>query len=194
MQTIVLKPFYHRGEECMGIYFTADAVINEIIRKVAKIKWSQTFRCWYMPCNRESYHLLIQALVGKVLVDATLLKIYLQQRKALVPVQQQNIAPSTATMLIQCPLSEVNLIALKKFRDRLILKGYSSNTIKNYCNEFHQLLRLLGNKHVNDLKKEQILSYLLWLLDKRGCSEMKVHMSVNAIKFYFEKVEGREKG
>ena len=32
------------------------------------------------------------------------------------------------------------------------------------------------------------MSYLLWLLEKKGCSETKVHTAVNAIKFYFEQV------
>ncbi len=46
---------------------------------------------------------------------------------------------------------------------------------------------------MNDLKKEHILSYLRWLLEKRGCNETKVHTSVNAIKFYFEQVLDRQK-
>jgi site-specific recombinase XerD len=46
---------------------------------------------------------------------------------------------------------------------------------------------------INDLKKEQIHSYLLWLIRKKKYSETQVHTTVNAIKFYFEKVENRER-
>lgn len=193
METIVLKPFHHRGEECVGIYFTRHPIIEAQIKKISKVKWSQTHYCWYMACNRESYDLLIKGLGEKGNVDTSLLRTYLLQRKALVPATQKTIAPATFGMLLEFPLNGANLMALKKFRDMMVLMGYSVNTIRNYCNEFHQLLRLLGDRFVNDLKKEQLLSYLLWLLEKRGCSETKVHTSVNAIKFYFEKVEGREK-
>lgn len=193
METLVLKPFHHRGEECVGIYFTRHPMIEALIKKVIKIKWSQTHRCWYMACNRESYDVLKQGLAEKVNLDTSLLRTYLLQRKALVPVAQKTIASATFGMLLEFPLNEANLMAIKKFRDMMVLRGYSVNTIRNYCNEFHQLLRLLGDRFVNDLKKEQLLSYLLWLLEKRGCSETKVHTTVNAIKFYFEKVEGREK-
>lgn len=36
-------------------------------------------------------------------------------------------------------------------------------------------------------------SYLLWLLQKKGYSEQHVHTAINALKFYFEQVEGRIK-
>ena len=193
MPTIVLKPFHHSGEECIGIYFTRNNAITEIVKTVPHTKWSRTHDCWYIACKKEYYVLLAKAFENKANVETAILKTYLQQRKALVPVTQKMIPLATTTMLLQFPLNEANLTAIVKFRDMLILKGYSSNTIKNYCNEFHQLLRILGDRFVNDLKKEHILSYLLWLLEKRGCSETKVHTSVNAIKFYFEQVLDRQK-
>jgi len=193
MQTIVLKPFFHRGEECIGIFFTAGNTINNIIKKIPQIKWSQTHGCWYIPCRKESYTLLVTILKNKAVIDTALLRSYLQQRGALVPQPVQAISAATAQIIRQFPLIEGNLLALTAFRNMMVLKGYSGNTIRNYCNEFHQLLRLLGNKWVNELSKEQVMSYLLWLLEKQGCSETKVHTAVNALKFYFEKVAGREK-
>jgi site-specific recombinase XerD len=127
------------------------------------------------------------------MIDAEALKRYLQQRKALLPMDKNVPAHSSFKMMVQYPLNAINLEALTAFRNMLLLRGYSSNTIRNYVNEFHQLLRLLGDRSVNGLTKEQIMSYLLWLLDKQGCSETKVHTTVNAIKFYFESVIGRGK-
>ena len=54
-------------------------------------------------------------------------------------------------------------------------------------------MRVLGNKPADTLNKEQLLSYLLWLLKEKGCSETQVHTAVNAIKFYYEQVLGRDK-
>jgi site-specific recombinase XerD len=36
-----------------------------------------------------------------------------------------------------------------------------------------------------------VQAYLLWLLEKRGYSHANLHTTVNALKFYFEAVEGR---
>jgi site-specific recombinase XerD len=41
------------------------------------------------------------------------------------------------------------------------------------------------------LSNKQVESYLLWLLNKKGYTEAGIHTTVNAMKFYFEKVEGR---
>lgn len=54
-------------------------------------------------------------------------------------------------------LGAENLLALTAFKNMLLLKAYSPATIKNYMNEFHQLLRLLGNRSVNSLGKEQVM-------------------------------------
>jgi site-specific recombinase XerD len=44
---------------------------------------------------------------------------------------------------------------------------------------------------VNILEKDHVQAYLLWLIQKKGYTEAAIHNAVNALKFYFEKVEGR---
>ena len=142
-------------------------------------------------CDRSSYEFIKNAFDSIAILDTTELKKYLEQRRTLIPVTTEKLTSSSAKIILQYPLEEENLRAYAQYNDLLILKCYSPNTIRNYCNEFHQLLRLLGRRNVADLTKPQILSYLLWLLEKQGCSETKVHTTVNAIKFYFEKLLGR---
>lgn len=125
------------------------------------------------------------------MLDTKELRIYLQQRKAVLPVKEKHLHQNTAKMILQHPLSEDNLAALSAFTNMLKLKAYSINTIRNYCNEFHHLLRLLQNRNVIDLKKQHIMSYLLWLIEHNGYTETHIHTTVNAIKFYFEKVLNR---
>jgi integrase/recombinase XerD len=173
--------------------------LTGIIKKIPLVKWSRTHHCWYIPCTKEDYMHFSNALQNKATIQKDALRIYLQQRKAIVPAQQKvpvgqkNMKSSTVKMMILHPLSEENLAALTAFKNMLTLKGYSANTIRNYCNEFHHLLRLLGNRSVNGLSKPHIMSYLLWLLEKQGYSEMHVHTAINAVKFYFEQVMKREK-
>ena len=193
MQVVTLKPFYHRGQECIGVYFTHTKAILAIVKRIPKAKWSFTYKCWYIPCTKEACTILMEGLKGLATVETELLKQYLQNRQAVQPATKEVMEPATAQVIVNYPLEAENAKALLAFRNMLVLKGYSPKTIKNYCNEFHQLLRLLGHKCVNDLTKEQVMSYLLWMLEKRGCSETQVHMAVNALKFYFEKVLGRDK-
>jgi integrase/recombinase XerD len=193
MQTVVLKPFYHSSHECIGILFTANSLLEGIVKKSPGSKWSHTHKCWYIDCDKILYEQLLKNLTGKAVIDVHLLRQYLQQRKVLIQPQADKPAPAAIKIALQYPLHKNNLLSLTAFRNMLLLKGYSANTIRNYCSEFHQLLRLLGERDVNDLTKDQVMSYLLWLIEKKGCSETKVHTAVNAIKFYFEQVMKRPK-
>ena len=193
MNAITLKPFYHGGEERIGMYYQPDEPITRILKKIPGIRWSQTKRCWHIACNRVSYDAAVKLITPTATLQTAALKIYLQQRKVLVPALPQPVKRAKAQMMLLHPLSEENLAALSACRNLMVLKGYSPNTIRNYCNELHQLLRLLGNRSVNSLEKPHILSYLLWLLENKGCSEAQVHTAVNAIKFYFEKLMNRDK-
>jgi site-specific recombinase XerD len=90
-------------------------------------------------------------------------------------------------------LSPENREALQKFVQHLKLKAYSTSTIKTYRNELLQLLQLLKQKPVHDLKPDDIKRYMVYCMEKEGIKEATAHSRINAIKFYFEKVLGREK-
>lgn len=90
-------------------------------------------------------------------------------------------------------LNTGNLKSLERYIQALQLKGYSDNTIRTYTGEFIQLLYALKEKPVDDLDEEQLRSYLLYWVEKLKLSENTLHSRINAIKFYFEQVAGREK-
>lgn len=190
---IQLRPLYHRGKECISMPFS-DNTLHQIVKKIKGIRWSQSNRCWYMPLCKESYVIIKSYLEGVAILDNTHLKTYLQQRKSfLVPSgkEEEQLSKQRATLLLQHPLSAENHKAFQAFQQLIQLKGYSASTLKSYSNEFHFLLRLLASVSVASLSKAHIQSYLLWLVNNKGYSEVHVHMAVNAIKFYFEHVEGR---
>lgn len=90
-------------------------------------------------------------------------------------------------------LSDLNNAAFRRYLDQLILKGYSENTIRTYCTEFSQLLKIIKNVHVNDLDSEKLRSYFLYIINVQKLSENTIHSRMNAVKFYFEQVLHREK-
>ena len=177
MGSLILKPLYHRSQECIGIFLNGSPTLTGIIKAIPKAKWSQLNHCWYID--------------GKAQIDNTQLREYLKNRYAVAKNGPASIGKRTFDMITSFPISNINAQALAAFRNTLVIKGYSRNTIRNYCNEFHHLLRVLGDRPVDNLKKEHVQSYLLWLIEKMKYSEVHAHTAVNAIKFYFEKVLGR---
>lgn len=90
-------------------------------------------------------------------------------------------------------ISEANKLALKRMYEELILKAYSQNTIKTYCNEFAQLLYVLKDVNVDTLSSDRLRAYLLYCTQKLKLSESVIHSRMNAMKFYFEQVLKRDK-
>ncbi|MEI6949522.1 site-specific integrase [Paraflavisolibacter sp. H34] len=188
---LTLRPLYHKAQESIALY-TTDSALNRLIRQIRAIRWTQTHRCWYLPLSRENYLLVTGMLRDSATIDAEPLKNYLEQRKAVQPILKEGrISKQRAGIILEHPLSAENLEAFTRFQAMIQLKGYSRNTLRNYSNEFHHLLRLLGKVPVSSLAKGHVQEYLLWLIKQKKYSEVHVHTAVNALKFYFEKVEGR---
>ena len=177
----------------MAIYFSPGTALNNAVRKLKNVRWSSTNGCWYLPCNRESYTLLCSAAANLADVDISLLRQYLCQKRGFVTDANLPVHKATTAVIQQHPLSQQNLLALIAYRNLLTVKKYSEDTIRNYCNAFHHLLRLLGAINVDDLNKERLQSYLLWLVEKKNCSTSYLNTTINAIKFYYEQVLQREK-
>jgi site-specific recombinase XerD len=95
--------------------------------------------------------------------------------------------------LTQHPLSVENLQALEKFVEQLKLKAYSPSTIRTYRNEFMQLLQLLKANAVNELTAADLKRYMVYAMEKEGIKENTAHSRLNALKFYYEQVLGKEK-
>ena len=56
-----------------------------------------------------------------------------------------------------------------------------------------QLLRVIANKKVNDLTPDDLRRYMLFVIEKESINEFTTNSRINALKFYFEKVLGRER-
>ena len=82
---------------------------------------------------------------------------------------------------------------LEKYRDILIQKRHSKNTEKVYINYFTDFCRKFGPGNIDDLSKEKINVYISELIRERNISASQQNQRINAIKFYYEKVLGREK-
>ena len=201
MKQVTLKPLHHRGRENIGIYFQNYSSLNNIIRKLKEVKWSQTNKCWYMPLSSDSYDLIKEALNKVAEINSAELKQYLEKRKQIkatsAPLSNKPVSTNFITKTIAASpawkLSKENLAALEKFVEQLKLKSYSLSTILTYRNEFLQLLQLLKNKPVNDLTTADLRRYMVYAMEKEGIKENTAHSRLNALKFYFEQVLGKEK-
>jgi site-specific recombinase XerD len=86
---------------------------------------------------------------------------------------------------IEIPEEYVNL---------LIRRRYSENTIRVYSSLFEEFINFYPDKAPKDITESDIRKYQDYLVKKRKISTSTQNQAINAIKFYYEKVLGREKG
>lgn len=84
---------------------------------------------------------------------------------------------------------------ISQYNSQLALKGYSLNTVETYCCYFKKFLFHLGEKkiEVEKASKEDIMAYLEMLVFDKGISPSLQNQTINAIKFYYEKVLFQER-
>ncbi|MCK9612093.1 MAG: tyrosine-type recombinase/integrase [Bacteroidales bacterium] len=80
-----------------------------------------------------------------------------------------------------------------EYLEKLKLKRYSENTIRTYTGAFSDFINYFGTKELHEIGDHDIKDYMMYLVDKRKVSASFQNQIINAIKFYYEKVLGREK-
>ena len=91
------------------------------------------------------------------------------------------------------PLPRVQQRALQAFTETLVRRQYAYNTRKSYAGAFSKYLRYLGDRPPDQIGKQDIEKYLLMRVRDDHISESYQNLLINAIKFYYEKVLGRDR-
>ena len=82
---------------------------------------------------------------------------------------------------------------LRQYKNLLIQKRYSQNTQDIYYSYFNDFIKYFGEEELKNVTTEQINLYILELIKSKNISASQQNQRINAVKFYFEKVLGREK-
>ena len=204
---IGLSGMHHRGADRVGIYFPKNIPLLLLLRPLG-IRWSQTHRCWYGPLSAAWIQRLEVVLQGIATVDRRALDAYLSRQpvepilleeldqlrgKASPPVRVERV-PSPKGHQYQIPnVRPVNAPALRDMEQTLILKGYSGSTRKTYVNEFRVFLATIKDHPAAEFTVARLKDYLEFCFVELKLTEHTIHSRINALKFYYEKVLGREK-
>jgi len=177
---IQVFPLVYEGQKRIGIQpLGFDRDFPGLMKKVPGNRWTPNERCWHIPYHHKAYAELKRLFgEGQVLV--------LQQRPQPKPKQEQ---PSSAAALSNLTYGD----EATRLEERLRLQRYSYNTIKAYRNFFIQYLAFYPDKDPKELKKEDIMRFLLEYTEKKRWSDSTQNQAVNALKFYYEKVLGQER-
>jgi len=147
---------------------------------------------------RDHYDKLAEIFDGIATVEQQELYDYLEERKQKQARVKSHLLPSLSDQSFVVPklfkqIQQENLHVIPAMEEQLKLKGYSPSTIRTYLNEMRQLLQLLGQVCADNLSSAQLRRYFVYCQEKLRLKENTLHSRINALKFYYEQVLGREK-
>jgi len=96
----------------------------------------------------------------------------------------------TPALAVALPPPTPHEALLSRYCQFIALKRYSPSTLKNYRSAFQLFLGHCGPRLPLNLTKQDVLDYLAGRV-AAGISETYQNLLINAIKFYYEQVEGQ---
>ncbi|KYG76156.1 hypothetical protein AWW68_08075 [Roseivirga spongicola] len=82
----------------------------------------------------------------------------------------------------------------KEYLEQLERRRYSPNTIQTYLSLFEKFLSHFNSIEPEQLNDSHVAEFQTYLVSEKKVSTSSQNQYINAIKFYFEKVLGRERG
>ncbi len=198
MQTVTLQYLEHKNQQLIAIHFAKDAALNKLLLTIEGLKWSQTFKCWHLPLNRQNYYKLTDTLLSNAIVNSKPLlqhPIFTSIKKETAEIKTQP-APGKAIVTTTKKVNSIHAInkhVLPALEQHLQLKAYSPSTIKTYLNEVQQFLQLIKANAADQFTSQRLKDYLQYCYATQKLSENTLHSRINALKFYYEQVLKKEK-
>jgi len=157
-------------KKCIALLFRYDEDIISLVKQIEGRRWSASNKFWHIP-YQENY---LEVLNNKF-----------KDKLEFIRSSTENEVKKTH----QKPSYEK---ALKDFSDQLTLKRYSENTMVIYKEQVIRFFKYYPGADPFKLTDEDVKEYMLHLLKKKKISLSYQKQVVSAIKFYFEKVLGRD--
>ncbi len=98
--------------------------------------------------------------------------------------------PSTPALAPERPAPTPHDDVLSRYSQRIVLKRYSPKTLRNYHFAFQAFVKHHTPRLPLDLTHQEVLDYMALRIGE-GISEAYQNLIINAIKFYYEEVEGK---
>jgi len=208
--TLEVQKLRHRNAEWWALRCNHKEPFNSIVKKVEGRRWSATWNVWLIPQGTQLIDELKQKLQDQFEIiiidkDADLKKVETAEKGCPPAIYPSEIVSKTTIRPldppsqtgkksnIQLKISKENQIALVAFSKELVLKGYSPSTIKTYTGEFMSFLQIIKGVPATEFSPERLKDYLYYCATELKLSEATLHSKINALKFYYEQVLGREK-
>ena len=153
---------------------------NELINAIKNIpysSWNRQNKWWSIPFSNKFLEEIKAVSVSQKLN-------FIYEEEEIDKVRKARISPFDIPNYRDCP--EEYILKLKELR-------YSERTIKTYKGLFEEFINYYHKVEISRIDESMITAFLRYLVIERKVSTSYQNQSINAIKYYFERVLGGQR-
>jgi len=159
----------------LKLIFAYSSALSNLIRKFPFPYWDRKNKWWTIPYSEK-----FLAEIRSTAKAENLGVLYEEEPKAEGKVRR--ISRYDIDNYRNCP---------NEYRCKLLELRYSRNTLKTYCSLFEEFINFYHKCEIQTIDERMIIVFLQYLVMERKVSPSYQNQSINAIKFYYERVLGR---
>ena len=178
-----------------NIYFAFKVQISshemEQIKSCPVRFWDKAHKVWLIPYSKANWQLLFQK-IGKIsynIVEEVIQLNYFPERFY----KKKDASTISLRKKEKEDLSSPHQNAIIRMKEQLIIRRYQPNTHRTYLACMTEFLTYYNSRTVEGLTHDEIKAFMLHKIRIDKISESTQNSLINAIKFYYEHVEGRDK-
>jgi len=161
----------------LHILFTYNVLITAVLKTIPYTRWDSKNKWWSAPFS-EAIKLQIKTAAIAQNLD------FQYEEEATDETKATRITPYDIPNYRTCPDS---------FIEKLQEMRYSPHTIQTYTSLFEEFINFYHRFDISRIDEHQIIAFLRHLVTERKVSISYQNQSINAIKFYYERVLGSQR-
>ena len=153
------------------ISFIYDKELIQLSKSIG-CRWNKSERAWYLFRSRKNIEMIKSVFENKAEV------VFLNHQTSKNNIFRKRV---------------LNKQVPEVYKNLLIRKRYSPNTLRTYTNMFEGFMAYFADRKVDDLTSDDIMKYQNYLVKEKKVSISTQNQAINAIKLYYEKILGKDK-
>lgn len=178
---IIPETIVHKGEKRIKLTFAFDNRLQEAVSKLRGRLWSKTLKAWHIPRDKA----LLEELVSTLSSDPDQVAVppISEPEKEQKPVFAENKRYKT-----DVPGHDAYPYWLEDYERQITIRAYSEATRRNYRHNILAFYHYFKGRDAKDLDRVDVEKYLEYLCVQKRYSPSALNVTVNAIKFLYERV------
>lgn len=181
MKTIEVKRIFHKGNNCLGLFFPFDHALQDIVRPLPGARWSKTNKCWLVD---ESKGMLFEIM--RIFKDVAWINY--EELKEKKSGELKLIAPKAE----KAELSEEVNGKILKFKYWMRSRRYAEGTIETYTDALKTFFRFFSEKSLQKINNQDIVRFNNEYVLRNNYSAAFQSQVVNAVKLFYSQIQEKD--